>query len=131
MAGVEAILARNTVRRLIWVGPVLIAVFAITRGSDGAVGSAIGLAIVAGYLLLFGGMLSVAARVSLGLYHAAALLGFFLRMALLALAMFAVAWLFDVDRVAMGISAIAGYLWLLGWETLAVARGNERELEWT
>jgi hypothetical protein len=127
---VESTLARHTARRAVIVGPLLVAVFWAARGSRGAVAAAIGVAIVAGYYLLSGAMLSAAARISLGFYQAAALFGFFLRIGLVALTMLAVAWLFAVDRLALGISVVAAYVALLAWETIAVARGAERELEW-
>lgn len=124
-------LARHTVRRIVIVGPPLVALFGIARGVDGAIASAIGLAIVVGYYLLTGVMLSVAARISLGAYHAAALLGFFLRLGLIAVTMLAIAALIDVDRPALGITVVVSYFALLAWETVAVAKGRERELEWT
>ncbi|HSM01463.1 MAG TPA: hypothetical protein VK960_03335 [Acidimicrobiia bacterium] len=127
---VERVIARHTVMRAVVVGPVLVAVFWGIRGIDGAVASAIGVLIVAGYFLLGGAMLSVAARISLGAYHAAALLGFFLRLGLIAVTMLAVARLTGIDRTAMGITVVAAYLTLLAWETVAVSRGRERELEW-
>lgn len=127
---VERVIARHTVMRAVVVGPVLVAVFWGVRGVDGAVASAIGILIVAGYFLLGGAMLSVAARISLGAYHAAALLGFFLRLGLIAVTMLAVARLTGIDRTAMGITVVAAYLTLLAWETVAVSRGRERELEW-
>lgn len=128
---VESIIARHTVRRAVVVGPLLIAIFGATRGADGAIAAAIGVAIVVGYFLVGGAMLSVAARISLGFYHAAALLGFFLRLGLIAATMLAVARLTDVDRVAMGIAVVAAYLTLLGWEAVAVSKGQEKELEWS
>ncbi|MDX1691689.1 MAG: ATP synthase subunit I [Acidimicrobiia bacterium] len=127
---VEAILARHTVRRAVVVGPVLVAVFGVLRGLDGAVAAAIGIAIVAGNFLLGGVLMSVAARISLGLYHAAALLGFLLRLGLIAGTMLGVAAVVDVDRPALGITVVVSYLVLLSWEAVAVAKGSERELEW-
>jgi len=127
---VEAVIARHTVRRTVVVGPVLIVAFGLLRGWDGALGAAIGVAIVAGNFLLSGAMLSVAARISLGLYHAAALFGFLLRLGLIAATMLGVAAAIDVDRLALGITVVASYLTLLSLEAVAVARGSERELEW-
>lgn len=128
---VERVIARHTAARAVVVGPVLVGIFWALRGIDGAIAAAIGVVIVAGYFLLGGAMLSVAARISLGAYHAAALLGFFLRLGLIAVTMLAVARLTDIDRMAMGITVVAAYLTLLGWETVAVSRGRERELEWS
>lgn len=128
---VEAVLARHTARRAVVVGPLLMGVFLIARGPEGALAAAIGVLIVVGYFLFGGAMLSVAARISLAAYHAAALLGFFMRLGLIALTMLVVARVTDIDRIAMGIAVVVSYLVLLGWETVAVSRGRERELEWT
>ena len=108
----------------------------LERGPAIALGAVVGavlygVAIVVGNFLLAGAMLSVAARISLGLYHAAALLGFILRLGLIAITMLAVAALIDVDRMALGITVVAAYLVLLSWEAVAMTKGSERELEWT
>ncbi len=84
-----------------------------------------------GNFLLAGGMLSLAARISLGLYHAAALFGFFLRLGLVALTVLIINQLMELDRLALGVTVVVAYLVLLAWEAVAVAKGAERELEWT
>lgn len=128
---VEAIMARHTVRRAIWVAPPLVALFWLIRGLDGGVASAAGIAIVVGNFLLAGLALSKSARISLSLYHAAALFGFFVRLGLIMLVMLLIAQATEIDRLAMGISAVVSYLVLLSWEAVAVAKGSERELEWS
>ncbi len=128
---VEAIIARHTVRRAIFVGPPLIVLFWLTRGTAGAVAASVGLAVVVANFLLAGALLSRSARISLSLYHAAALFGFFLRLGLITLTMVLVTQLTEIDRLAMGITAVASYLVLLSLEALAVASGAEKELEWT
>jgi hypothetical protein len=128
---VETAVARDTVRRALVVGPLLVGTFAIAGGVDGAVASLIGVVIVVGYILFTGAMLSVAARISLSLYHAAALLGFFLRLGLIAVTMLIVARVVDVDRMALGITVVVAYLALFGWEAVAMSRTTEREMEWT
>ena len=127
---VEAILARHTARRAIYVGPVLIAIFWLTRGFGGAAASALGVGVIAGNFLLSGAILSVSARISLAVYHAAALLGLFLRLGLITLMMLLIASFVDIDRIAFGISAVAAYLVLVTWEAVAVAKGRERNLDW-
>lgn len=127
---VEIVLARHTAIRAVIVGPVLVALFWAVRGTDGAIASGIGVLIVAGYFMLNGLMLAVAARLSLGAYHAAALFGFFLRLGLIAVTMFAVAALIEIDRPALGITVVVAFLALVTWEAIAVATGRERELEW-
>ena len=128
---VEAILGRNIVKRAWWVAPVLIVVFGALNGWLGAVSAAIGVVIVIVNFLVGGYLLSSAARVSLGLYHAAALVGFFIRLGLITLTMIVIVNLVEVDRVALGVSAVVSYLVLLSMEAIAVAKGEERELEWT
>jgi len=128
---VERILARHIARRAVVVGPPLVALFWATRGPRGAVAASIGVVIVVGYYLLSGLIMSTAARLSPGAYHAAALLGFVFRMGLIAATMLAVSALFEVDRLALGITVVVSYLVLLSWEAVAVAKGRERELEWS
>jgi hypothetical protein len=127
----EAVVAKDTARRAIFVGPPLIAIFGFARGVDGGVASLIGVIIVAGYIWFSGAMMSVAARISLGIYHAAALLGFFLRLGLIAATMLVVARVTDVDRMALGITVVIAYLTLFGWEAVAMSKSSEREMEWT
>ena len=127
---IEAHLARDTVRRVVFVGPPLIVVFTLLRGTDGLIGSLIGLAVVVGNFLLYGLVLSRAARVSLSAYHAAALFGFFLRLGLITATLFAVVQLVEIDRVATGVTVVVAYLGLLTWEALAITKGREREMEW-
>ena len=128
---VEAIISRNMVKRAAWVAPVLILVFGIIGGVPAAVAAGIGVAIVVANFLIGGWILATAAAVSLTLYHAAALFGFFIRLGLITLSMLLVASVTDIDRVAMGVSAVVSYLTLLSLEAVAVTKGAERELEWT
>jgi hypothetical protein len=128
---VESVLARHTVARAVYVGPVLIAVFAFVGGWTGAWSSAIGVALVVANFLLAGAILSISAKISLAVYHAAALFGFFLRLGLVVLTVVLIAQLVPIDRIAFGISAVVAYLVLLSWEAVAVSKGRERNLDWT
>lgn len=128
---VEAVIARHTVKRAVYVAPAVIALFALLRGADGAVGALLGSVVVVGNFLLAGAMLSVAIRISLAMYHAAALFGFFLRLGLIILTMLLIVELFELDRLAFGIAAVVTYMVLLILESVAVARGRERDLDWT
>lgn len=113
---VEMMMSRNIVRRAVIVGPVLIAAAGIVRGWPGLVASAIGIALVTGYYLLGGLIMSGLAKRSLGAYHAGALLGFAVRLGLIMVTMFVLAALFDIDRAALGLTVIAAYMALLLWE---------------
>jgi hypothetical protein len=122
---VEAVMGQDTALRALVVGPVLVTVLGLTRGPGGAAAAAAGVAIVAGNFLLAGALLSLAARHSLAIYHAVAVVGFFVRLGLITLVMLGVAWLWDVDRLAMGIAAVASYLVLIAWEAMVVLRREE------
>ena len=128
---VESVLARHTVARAVWVAPVLIGFFWMIRGWDGAWSAAIGVAVVIANFLLSGAILSISARISLQAYHAAALVGFALRLALFVGLVYLISVTVDVDRLAFGITAVVAYLALLVLEAVAVSKGKERELTWT
>jgi hypothetical protein len=128
--GIEAGIARAIAWRGVWVGPVIVAVFALLRGGAGAIAAAVGVLIVAGNFLLSGWLLSAAAAVSLRLYHAAALFSFLIRLGLIAAMMFGVAALFEIDRPALGIAAVVAYLVLLVWEAAALTAGARKEYQW-
>jgi hypothetical protein len=128
---VETVIARHTVKRAVWVAPLVILAFTLFRGFDGFVGSSIGVAVVVGNFLLAGAMLSLAVRISLAMYHAAALFGFFLRLGLLMATMLLIVQFVEIDRLAFGVSAVITYMVLLVLEAVAVARGRERDLDWT
>ncbi len=128
---VETVMARHMVRRAVWVGPPLVLVFGLVSGWTGAWSSALGLAVVVGNFLLAGAILSISAKVSLSVYHAAALFGFFLRLGLIILTMLLIVRFVEIDRPAFGITAVVAYLALLTLEAVAVAKGRERNLDWT
>lgn len=128
---VEVILAKHIIRRSIVVGPLIVAIAFVAGGSTAALSACAGVAIVVVNFLIAGWLLSRAATVSMQSYHAAALFGFFIRLGFIAVSMFAVAGIFDVDRRAMGVSAIAAFIVLLVLESLAVMRGDRKDLEWS
>lgn len=128
---VETVIARHTARRAIWVGPLVVAGFWLLRGFDGGWAAAVGVGVVVANFLLAGVMLSVALRVSLAMYHAAALFGFFLRLGLIMGSLLLIAAVVEIDRVAFGLATVITYMVLLILESVAVARGRERDVDWT
>ena len=128
---VEALMAKEIVRRAIWLGPIIVAVAWVIGGLAAGWSAGVGTLIVLGNFMLAGILLSRAAAVSLKVYHAAALLGFLGRLAFIALSMFLVASVVDVDRTAMGVAAVVAYLGLLTLEARAVMKGERRDLEWS
>jgi len=127
---IEANLARDTVARGIYIGPALVVVFGLLRGWDGAWSATLGVVVVVANLLLAGAILSISLRISLQAYHAAALIGFFLRLGLFIGAVYLIASLVEVDRVAFGISAVIAYIVMLAWEAVSISNGREREPSW-
>ncbi|MGI9610695.1 MAG: hypothetical protein ACR2NL_10430, partial [Acidimicrobiia bacterium] len=125
---VETILAKHTVSRALYVGPALVLVFAIIGGWQGAWSAALGVGIVLANFVLAGAIMSNSARISLQAYHAAALIGFLLRLGLFVGTVLLIATLVDVDRLAFGISAVVAYLTLLILEAIAISNGKERDL---
>ena len=121
---VELNLARSIVKRVVIVGPVMVAVFGIISGIDGAVAAAIGVAMVAGYYLFTGWILSMTARVSLATYYAGALFGFLVRLVLIGVTMAVLTNQFDLDKVALGVTVGATYVTLLLWEAAAMGKNS-------
>ncbi len=128
---IELILAKHTIRRVFIPAPILIALFWLIRGWDGAWSAAVGVAVVVVNFLAAGAILSISARRGLSAYHAAALIGFFLRLGLLTVTMLLIAEFTPIDRLAFGITAVVTYLFLVAAEAVAISKGKERELEWT
>ena len=131
VVNIEATMAKNIVRRALVVGPVVVAVAWLLRGSLGASSAAIGVAIIAANFLASGWIMSRAATISLQVYHVAALFGFFVRLVLITVSMFAAASLFQVDRKALGVAAIVTLFVLLSLESIAMLRGARKDLEWS
>ena len=117
-------MARNIVRRLFIVGPIIVGIAWLVRGQLGALSAAIGVAVIAANFLLSGWLLSRAATVSMQVYHAAALFGFFIRLGFITASMFLAAFIFDVDRKALGAAAIVAFLALLAGARAATAGGR-------
>ena len=128
---IEAIIGKNIAKRSLFVAPVLALVFGILQGWPGVVAALVGVAIVVGNFLLGGWIMSRAARVSMSMYHAAALFGFLVRLGLITASMLIIANVTDLDRMALGISVVVSYMVLLSWEAVAMVNGAERDLEWS
>lgn len=123
-------MARHMIGRAVFLVLPVVVLGWLLAGSDGAIASILGLAVVVLNFYLAGKVLSLAIRHSLTMYHAAALVGFVLRMALIAGTMLLVVRFVEIDRVAFGISAVVCYLVLVTLEAIAVMRGRERNLDW-
>lgn len=114
--GPESIIAKDLVKRAAMVGPVLIVVFGLIWGLDGAYSTAYGLAIVVANFVLAAAMLGGAARISPALMMFAALFGYLIRLTLIFLAIWLVREASWVELVPLGITVIVTHLGLLLWE---------------
>jgi hypothetical protein len=112
----ESAIALDMVKKGAIVGPVLIVVFGLIWGLDGALSTAYGLAIVLANFALAAAMLSFAARISPAMMMFAALFGYLIRLALILAAIWLVKDASWVDLLPMGITIIVTHLGLLMWE---------------
>lgn len=108
--------ARDLVRRGVYVAPVLIVLGAIGWGADGAASVAYGLAIVCVNFLLAALAIGYGARISAVMMGAAAMFGFLIRLALIFLAVMLVKDAGWVELVPLGLTLIVTHLGLLFWE---------------
>ena len=128
---VESMIARRAISRAVYLAVPVVAVCWLLRGPGGAAAGALGIATIVFNLWLAGKLLSLGMKISLTMYHAAALVGFFLRMALIAGTMLLVVRFVELDRLAFGISAVIGYVVLIILEAISMMRDQERKLDWT
>ena len=113
--------ARDIARNGLFAAPVFLAVGAIFWGVDGALSVGFALSIVIVNFLIAAAMLAWAARISFALMTVTSLLGFGMRLGLIALAVMGVRNLSWVELVPLGLSLIISHLGLLAWETRFVS----------
>jgi len=128
---VEWALALDACRPAIVLAPLLVLIFGLVRGPAASWAAAVGVALVVANLLASGGILSLVARRRPALLTAAALLSFVLRLGLLTATLLLLQRVTGMDRIAAAISAVAAYVVMMTWEVVAVARGSQREPEWS
>ena len=112
----ETMIARDMVKRAVIAGPLLILVFGLIWGANGALSTAYGLAIVVANFVLAAAMLAYAGRISAGLMMFAALFGYLIRLTLIFLAIWLVREASWVELLPLGITIIVTHLGLLLWE---------------
>jgi len=112
----EVIIARDIAKRAAMIAPILIVVFGLIWGMNGAYSTAYGLAIVVCNFALAGALLSWSASISPGLMMGVALFGYLIRLALIFLAIWLVRGASWVALVPLGITIISAHLGLLFWE---------------
>lgn len=112
----EAQITKHMLTRGAVVVPVLVAVSGFIWGADGAVGCAYGIALVFMNFVLAAGLISVTARISLGLMMGAVLFGYLLRLGIIFGAVMLVRNADWVSLPALGFTIIVTHLGLLFWE---------------
>jgi hypothetical protein len=112
----EMAVSRDIVKRGLIVAPALIAVCLVIWGADGAWSSAYGIAIVLANFALAAALVTVTAKISVGVMMGAVLFGYLGRLALI----FAAVWFVQdaawISFPALGATIIVTHLGLLMWE---------------
>lgn len=109
-------LVGDLLRRALPVAPVVVAVAGLLAGIDGALSSAVGVALVAGNLALAAASLVWAGRISLGLLMGVALGGYAVRIGLLFLIVLLLQDLAWIHLPSLGLTLVVTHLGLLFWE---------------
>jgi hypothetical protein len=117
----ERQIAHDIAKRALWVAPALVAACAAFWGRNGAISCAFGILVVVCNFLLSAFLITVTARISVGLMMGAALFGYLLRLGLIFLAFVAVRDMAWFHRMAFGLTIIVTHLGLLLWETKFVS----------
>lgn len=112
----EMAVSRDIIKRGVIVAPVLIALCAVIWGADGAWSSAYGIVIVLANFAVAAALVTVTAKISVGVMMGAVLFGYLARLALI----FAAVWFVQdaawISFPALGATIIVTHLGLLMWE---------------
>jgi len=117
----EVTLSKDLVKRGLIAAPVVVGVGAIAGGGSGAWSSAFALALILLNFSIAAGLISVTARISLGLMMGAILFGYIFRLALITVAVLLVRDMSWVSIPVLGVTIIVTHLGLLFWEMKYVA----------
>ncbi len=112
----ESELVGDLLRRALPIAPVVVAVAGSLAGVDGALSAGVGVALVAGNLLLAAASLVWAGRISLGLLMGVALGGYAVRIGLLFLIVLLLRDLAWINLTSLGLTLVVTHLGLLFWE---------------
>lgn len=117
----EQVLAFDLSRRALLVAPLFLISGMAIWGTDGLLSTLFALVLVVGNFLVAAGLSSRAARISLHALMAAVLVGYPLRLALIAAATFAVRNAGWFVALPWGLTLIAAHLGLLVWEATRIS----------
>jgi hypothetical protein len=120
-AAPEADVAKDLLRRMVWVAPAFVLAGFIGWGTDGALSALLGLALVAANFAAAAGLMGWGARTSPTVLGIAVLGGYVVRLSVV----LGVLWLLQdvswVEMVPLGVTLVATHLGLLLWETKYVS----------
>jgi hypothetical protein len=117
----EADVARDLLRRMVWIAPLFVVGGLIGWGLDGALSALFALALVAANFAAAAALIGWGAKTSPGALMIAVLGGYIVRLAAVLGAIWAVQDLAWVEMVPLGITLVATHLGLLIWETRYVS----------
>lgn len=112
----EVDVSMDLVKRGLIAAPVLIAICGVLWGGDGALSAVYGIALILVNFALSAGLISVTARISLGLMMGAILFGYLIRLGLVFAAVLLVRDASWISLPALGATIIVTHLGLLAWE---------------
>lgn len=108
--------AKDLVKRGLWVAPLLMLGGAAIWGTDGFFSVGYGLALILVNFALSAFLIASTSRISLSLMMAAVLFGFLIRLGLIFVAVYLVKDASWMNMVALGVTIIVTHLGLLFWE---------------
>jgi hypothetical protein len=117
----EADIARDLVKRAIWVAPALLVLSALAWGVDGALSAGVGIGIVMANFTLSAAMLTWAGRISVGFVLGVSMFGYVFRLGLITAVVLLIKDFAWVELVPLGLTLIITHLGLLLWETKYVS----------
>jgi hypothetical protein len=117
----EVSISRDLVKRGLIVAPILVLIGGVAAGADGAWSAAFAIGLILLNFSMAAWLISVTARISLGLMMGAILFGYILRLALITLAVLLIKDMSWVSIPVLGVTIIVTHLGLLFWEMKYVA----------
>ena len=109
-------IARDIVRRGLWVAPVMMGIGAAIWSTEGFFSVGYGMLLVLANFAIAAGIIAATSRISLALLMGGVLLGFLIRLGVIFLAVYLVRDAGWVDLLALGLTIIITHLGLLFWE---------------
>lgn len=109
-------IARDIVRRGLWVAPVMMGVGAAIWSTEGFFSVGYGMLLVLANFAIAAGIIATTSRISLALLMGGVMFGFLIRLGVIFLAVYLVRDAGWIDLLALGLTIIITHLGLLFWE---------------